>query len=149
MKFQTEENPTIKTSPLQNTGRYILGLFLSMAGIGHLTWLRKEFTAQVPPWLPMNADLVVLLSGIVEIALGLSLLLLIKQRTKVGWIVALFFVLVFPGNIAQLVEHKNAFGLNSDLSRWLRLPFQPILIATALWSTGAWHARKKSTKSRG
>ena len=149
MKFQTEENPTIKTSPLQNTGRYILGLFLSMAGIGHLTWLRKEFTAQVPPWLPMNADLVVLLSGIVEIALGLSLLLLIKQRTKVGWIVALFFVLVFPGNIAQLVEHKNAFGLNSDLSRWLRLPFQPILIALALWSTGAWHARKKSTKFRG
>ena len=149
MKSQTEENPTIKTSPLQNTGRYILGLFLSMAGIGHLTWLRKEFTAQVPPWLPMNADLVVLLSGIVEIALGLSLLLLIKQRTKVGWIVALFFVLVFPGNIAQLVEHKNAFGLNSDLSRWLRLPFQPILIALALWSTGAWHARKKSIKSRG
>ena len=149
MKSQTEENPTIKTSPLQNTGRYILGLFLSMAGIGHLTWLRKEFTAQVPPWLPMNADLVVLLSGIVEIALGLSLLLLIKQRTKVGWIVALFFVLVFPGNIAQLVEHKNAFGLNSDLSRWLRLPFQPILIALALWSTGAWHARKKSIKFRG
>ena len=149
MKSQTEENPTIKTSPLQNTGRYILGLFLSMAGIGHLTWLRKEFTAQVPPWLPMNADLVVLLSGIVEIALGLSLLLLIKQRIKVGWIVGLFFVLVFPGNIAQLVEHKNAFGLNSDLSRWLRLPFQPILIALALWSTGAWHARKKSTKFRG
>lgn len=149
MQFPTEENPTIKTSPLQNTGRYILGLFLSMAGIGHLTWLRKDFTAQVPLWLPMNTDLVVLLSGFVEIALGLSLLLLNKQRIKVGWIVALFFVLVFPGNIAQLMEHKNAFGLNSDLSRWLRLPFQPILIATALWSTGAWHARKKSTKSRG
>lgn len=149
MQFPTEENPTIKTSPLQNTGRYILGLFLSMAGIGHLTWLRKDFTAQVPLWLPMNTDLVVLLSGFVEIALGLSLLLLNKQRIKVGWIVALFFILVFPGNIAQLMEHKNAFGLNSDLSRWLRLPFQPILIATALWSTGAWHARKKSTKSRG
>ena len=149
MQFPTEENPTSKTSPLQNTGRYILGLFLSMAGIGHLTWLRKEFTAQVPLWLPMNADLVVLLSGFVEIALGLSLLLLNKQRIKVGWIVALFFVLVFPGNIAQLMEHKNAFGLNSDLSRWVRLPFQPILIALALWSTGAWHARKKNTKSRG
>ena len=108
MQFPTEENPTSKTSPLQNTGRYILGLFLSMAGIGHLTWLRKDFTAQVPLWLPMNTDLVVLLSGFVEIALGLSLLLLNKQRIKVGWIVALFFILVFPGNIAQLMEHKNA-----------------------------------------
>ena len=133
----------IKTSTAQNIARYVLGIFLVMAGIGHLSFQRTAFAAQVPPWLPLSPDLVVLLSGFVEIALGLSLLLFYKQRTKVGWIVALFFVLVFPGNIAQLVEHRDAFGLDSDLKRWLRLPFQPVLIAVALWSTGAWQAWRK------
>lgn len=129
-----------KMSLAQNISRYILGLFLTTAGISHLTWSRIEFLAQVPPWIPVNADLVVLLSGVVEIALGLSLILLFKYRIQVGWIVAAFFVLVFPGNIAQLVEHRNAFGLNTELARWLRLPFQPVLILVALWSTGAWHS---------
>ena len=133
----------IKTNTAQNIARYVLGIFLVLAGIGHLTFQRTAFAAQVPPWLPLNPDLVVLLSGFVEIALGLSLLIFYKQRTKVGWIVALFFVLVFPGNIAQLVEHRDAFGLDSDLKRWLRLPFQPVLIAVALWSTGAWQAWRK------
>ena len=127
-----------KTSKAQTIGRVILGLFLSLAGIGHLTFQRQEFLAQVPPWLPIEPDLVVVLSGIVEILLGASLLFLSKYRTTVGWIVAAFFVTVFPGNIAQLVEHRDAFGLNSDAQRWIRLLFQPLLILWALWCTGAW-----------
>ena len=129
---------THRSTFIQTAVRILLGVFLLFAGVGHLTFVRKDFLAQVPPWLPMNADLVVVLSGVVEILLGLSLILLQKQRIKIGWIVAAFFILVFPGNIAQLVEHRNAFGLNSDLARWLRLPFQLILIFLVLWSTGAW-----------
>jgi uncharacterized membrane protein len=132
------------TSIYQNIGRFILGSFLALAGFGHLTTLRQEFLAQVPPWLPINADTVVVLSGIVEISLGLSLLFLYSQRIKVGWIVAAFFVAIFPGNIAQLVEHRNAFGLDSDMARWLRLPMQPVLIFLALWSTGAWQSWRKN-----
>ena len=132
------------TSVLQNIGRYLLGSFLTFTGIGHLTFLRKEFLAQVPPWLPISADTIVLLSGIVEIILGLSLLFLYSQRIKVGWIVAAFFVVIFPGNIAQLVEHRDAFGMNSDTARWLRLPMQPVLIFLALWSTGAWQSWRKN-----
>ena len=135
-----------KMSLAQNISRIILGLFLTTAGISHLTWSRTEFLAQVPPWIPVNADLVVLLSGVVEIVLGLSLILLFKYRIQVGWIVGAFFVLVFPGNIAQLVEHRNAFGLNTELARWLRLPLQPLLILVALWSTGAWHSWRKNKK---
>ena len=131
-------NEINKTSKAQTIGRVILGLFLSLAGIGHLTFQRQEFLAQVPPWLPIEPDLVVVLSGIVEILLGASLLFLSKYRTTVGWIVAAFFVAVFPGNIAQLVEHRDAFGLNSDAQRWIRLLFQPLLILWALWCTGAW-----------
>jgi len=132
-----------KMTLTQNISRNILGLFLTTAGISHLTWSRTEFLAQVPPWVPVNADLVVLLSGVVEIVLGLSLILLFKYRIQVGWIVAAFFVLVFPGNVAQLVEHRNAFGLNTELARWLRLPLQSLLILVALWSTGAWHSWRK------
>ena len=133
-----------KMSLAQNISRIILGLFLTTAGISHLTWSRTEFLAQVPPWIPVNADLVVLMSGVVEIVLGLSLILLFKYRIQAGWIVGAFFVLVFPGNIAQLVEHRNAFGLNTELARWLRLPLQPLLILVALWSTGAWHSWRKN-----
>jgi uncharacterized membrane protein len=124
--------------PIQKIVRILLGLFLTFAGIGHLTFSRTEFLAQVPTWVPVNADLVVVLSGIMEILLGASLVLLVRQRIQLGWIVAVFFVLVFPGNIAQLVEHRDAFGLNTDLKRWLRLPFQPLLVFLVLWSSGAW-----------
>ena len=127
----------------QTATRIILGLFLISAGIGHLTYLRTEFQAQVPSWLPINPDWVVVLSGIVEVLLGASLVLLVKQRIRIGWITAAFFVLVFPGNIAQLIDHRNAFGLDTDLKRWIRLPFQFVLIFLALWSTGAWQQWRK------
>ena len=132
------KNKIIHATKAQTTARILLGIFLIFTGTGHLTFMRTAFLAQVPNWVPMQPDMVVLLSGMVEIILGASLLILSKQRTTVGWIVALFLVAVFPGNIAQLVNHNYAFGLNSDLLLWLRLPFQPLLIALVLWSTGAW-----------
>ena len=125
----------------------LLGLFLIFTGTGHLTFMRTAFLAQVPNWVPMNPELVVILSGVVEIILGVSLIIIQNQRAAIGWIVALFFVAVFPGNIAQLVNHKYAFGLNSDLLLWLRLPLQPILIATVLWSTTAWSSWRNKIKS--
>ncbi len=109
-----------------------------MAGIGHLTFARDAFQAQVPPWLPLDPDFVVVASGVVEIALGLSLMVLHRYRVQVGWVVALFFLAVFPGNISQFVTQTDSFGLNTDLARGIRLLFQPLLVVWALWSTGAW-----------
>lgn len=106
-------------------------------GVGHLSFQREEFQAQVPDWFPVDADLVVVVSGIVEIALGFALLSGL-HKILVGWVVAAFFVVIFPGNIAQFIEGKDAFGLDTDLERFLRLFFQPVLIAWSLWSTGAW-----------
>lgn len=132
------KNKIIHATKAKTIARILLGIFLIFTGTRHLTFMRTAFLAQVPNWVPMQPDMVVLLSGVVEIILGASVLILSKQRTTVGWIVALFLVAVFPGNIAQLVNHNYAFGLNSDLLLWLRLPFQPLLIALVLWSTGAW-----------
>jgi len=123
-------------------GRLLLGGFLLFAGISHLTVSRLTFRAQVPRWLPIDADFVVVASGVVEIALGLSLILLVRQRVIVGVVVAIFFLLVFPGNISQLLTHTNSFGLDSDLSRGIRLLFQPLLVIWALWATGAWTAMR-------
>lgn len=125
---------------MRSIGRLVLGGFLIFAGVAHLSFARTSFYAQVPRWLPLSADLVVIASGVVEIVLGAALLVLTRWQVTVGWVAAVFFVLVFPGNIAQFASHANAFGLNSDLARGIRLLFQPLLVIWALWCTGAWAA---------
>ena len=123
---------------LRNALRGVLGGFLIFAGTAHLTFARDEFDAQVPGWVPLDTGFVVVASGVVEIVLGVGLLLLYRNKVLMGWIVAAFFVAVFPGNIAQYVDHRDAFGLDTDSARLIRLFFQPVLVAWALWCTGAW-----------
>ena len=119
--------------------RLLLGIFMTYAGFSHLTIARQEFVAQVPVWMqftPEFTDFVVLASGVVEIALGLGMLFLWKKKAIVGALLGLFYVLIFPGNINQYVNHIDAFGLDTDQARFIRLFFQPVLIFLALWSTG-------------
>ena len=120
---------------IKKIAQAMLGIALTYAGSLHLTSSRQEFQAQVPTWLPLDPDFVVIASGIVEIILGLSLLILWRYRIQVGIIVAIFFVLIFAGNINQYVNQIDAFGLNSDRERLIRLFFQPLLVLWALWST--------------
>ncbi len=113
---------------------------MAFAGIGHLTFQRQEFLAQVPRWLPTDPafmDFIVLASGVVEVMLGLAMIFMTKHKVKVGLALALFYVLIFPGNISQYTNGIDAFGLDTDQKRLIRLFFQPILILWALWSTGA------------
>lgn len=138
------------TSPSTGLGfrtvlRWLLGGALLGAGIGHLTVQRTEFQAQVPAWFPIDEDLVVVASGIVEIALGAALIGLPRHRVLVGTIVAAFFVVIFPGNIAQWREGVDAFGLDTDAKRFARLFFQPVLVLWALGATGAWQAYRAGT----
>ncbi|QZT37196.1 hypothetical protein K5X82_18520 [Halosquirtibacter xylanolyticus] len=132
-----------KTGKTATIFRFLLGFMLLYAGISHLTFNRTEFLAQVPTWLPMSADLVVILSGIVEISLGLSLTILGRWKIIVGLTTALFFIMIFPGNISQYINGVDAFGLDSDRARLIRLFFQPLLVFWALASTGAYKAWKQ------
>ena len=129
---------------LKSVARSVLGIALGYAGFTHLTSSRLEFQAQVPNWVPFSADFVVLASGVVEIVLGLALLFLVKYQVQVGWVVAAFFVAIFPGNISQYVNGIDAFGLDTDRARLVRLFFQPLLVAWALWATGAWPAVRRA-----
>ena len=139
---------TPRSHLLRTIGRIVLGSFLLLAGIGHLTVAREAFQAQVPAWLPIDRDFVVVASGFVEIVLGAALLVVRKYRVWVGAIVALFFVAIFPGNISQFVTRTDSLGLDSDLARGIRLPFQILLVAWALWSTGAWRAWRAHRASK-
>jgi len=113
----------------------LLGLTLVYTGVLHLTSRREEFQAQVPSWLPLDPDFVVLASGVVEILLGLALILLWRYRQQVGLATAIFFILIFPGNLWQYIDGIDAFGLDTDAARLTRLFFQPVLVLWALWST--------------
>ncbi len=133
-------------SAARHIARYLLGAALIYAGVGHFTFSRVAFQAQVPPWLPLDADFVVLASGAVEIALGLGLIFIARYRKQIGWLTAAFFLAVFPGNISQYLTQTDAFGLNTDEARAIRLLFQPLLIIWALWATAAWAKSKKEAK---
>ena len=132
---------------LKSLAQIALGAFLLSAGISHLDSNRTEFLAQVPTWLPLNADFVVVASGIVEITLGVLLITTVlifkKYRQIIGLITAIFFILIFPGNINQYVNQIDAFGLDTDTKRLIRLFFQPPLVIWALWSSGAFKLIKK------
>ena len=126
----------------------VLGFALAYAGIGHLTTSRTEFQAQVPTVFTDYADFVVLASGVVEIALGVGLFALWKYRVQIGWLAAAFFVAIFRGNISQYVNGVDAFGLDTDTKRLVRLFFQPLLVAWALLSTGAWGSWRNKGSQR-
>ena len=121
---------------IRKATQILLGATLIYTGTLHLTTRRLEFQAQVPPWAPFSPDFIVLASGVVEIALGLALISL-QRRRAVGIATALFFTAIFPGNISQFANHIDAFGLNDDRARAIRLLFQPLLVLWALWSTTA------------
>lgn len=131
------------TSLARTIARIVLGAALLFAGTAHLTVGRADFQAQVPDWLPLDKDFVVLASGVVELSLGAALIALPKHRVLIGLIVAGFFVAIFPGNISQFVTRTDAFGLDSDLARGIRLLFQPVLVLWALWCTAAWRDRRE------
>jgi uncharacterized membrane protein len=127
------------------TARLLLALFLLVAGVGHLVAV-EEFLGQVPAFLPLREEIVVV-SGLVEIGLAVALVTLRGRRLALlGWGVAAFFVAVFPGNVWQLVNGSDSFGLDTTQARVVRLFFQPLFVVWALWCTGAWaHARTRRT----
>jgi uncharacterized membrane protein len=136
---------------MMRVGQGLLGLLLLFAGVAHLTLAREEFQAQVPSWVPVDADVVVVASGVVEVCLGLALLAVWRQPARgiLGAVVAAFFVAVFPGNIAQFAEHKDGFGLDTDAKRAVRLLFQPLLVLWALAVTGAVRTVRSLRRPRG
>ena len=134
----------VPTSRTRSSARIAMGGLFVGAGISHLTFAREEFSALVPAFVPFESDAVVVASGVVEISLGAALILLARRRMPIGWAAALFLLGVFPGNISQWIHAREAFGMDTDSKRFVRLLFQPLLVAAALWSTAAWRDRPRT-----
>lgn len=134
-------------SVVRTVARVLLGSAMVGAGVLHLTTQRQEFQAQVPAWFPLDEDLTVVGSGVVEIGLGAAFIALPRQQRLIGGLLAAFYVLIFPGNVAQYVEGVDAFGLTTDRARLIRLFFQPVLVLWALWG-GGWLTRRRSSTER-
>lgn len=122
---------------IRNLVRLVLGSFMIFAGVGHFLDT-GSFMAQVPPFLPAP-ELIIYISGVLEILLGFGLVFIKQYRRQIGIALAIFFVLIFPGNISQFITETDSFGLNTGASRFIRLLFQPVLIWAALWSSKITH----------
>lgn len=127
----------VRFSRSRSVLRWVLALAMIFAGLSHLFWGRREFQAQVPDWTAevIDKDAVVIASGVVEVMLGGALIALPASRSRIGAILAAFFVAVFPGNIEQYTRGRRGFGLDTDRKRLVRLFFQPVLVVWAWWST--------------
>lgn len=136
-----------RSARIRSVARVVLGGGLIFAGLGHLLFAREDFQAQVPDWVGIDKDVVVVLSGVVEIALGAALIVVRRHRALLGLAVGLFFIAVFPGNISQFIDGDDAFGLDSDSARRNRLFFQPVLVAWAWWSTGAFAVLRNTRRA--
>ncbi|MFB8145279.1 hypothetical protein ACFC1W_00885 [Microbacterium sp. NPDC056003] len=139
----TARSTTRTDSVPKVVARIVLAALLLIAGASHLTWGRRGYRIVVPDWatalLRTDKDAIVVASGAVELMLGGALLALPRERGRIGWIVAVFFVAVFPGNVHQWRTRRDAPLMRTDRARFVRLLLQPGLVAWALWSSRPEH----------
>ena len=117
----------------RETARLGMAVALAFAGASHL-FIATPFIQHLPTWVPLRVEIVVV-SGLVEIALGIALLLAPPTRRRVGVVLALYFLAVFPGNVYVAVFDVEVDGQPGGVYPWVRLPLQLLFIAWALWST--------------
>jgi len=111
--------------------RVVLALLMVAIGVVHFV-APAGFVKIVPKALP-EPELLVYVSGFFEIAGGVGLLVPKVQRAAAWGLVALY-VAVFPANINMAVNNIQVGGVViPEAALWLRLPFQAVLIAVAVW----------------
>jgi uncharacterized membrane protein len=114
--------------------RMRLAMALALFFVGSDHWVNPHrYLAMMPPWIPLHLELV-LFTGAAEIAGGLGLLVP-KFRQAAGWMLAAYFVAVFPANLHNALNGLAVEGLpQAGWYYWARLPFQPLAIWWALFS---------------
>ena len=118
---------------LRAAARWGLGMAMVVAGVGHLVE-PAPFEQHLPSWVP-GAGTLVAATGLVEIALGVALAVARSRRHLVGQATAVYLVAVFPANVYVAIAGIDVDGQPGGVYPWLRLPFQALFIAWALWST--------------
>jgi uncharacterized membrane protein len=110
-----------------------LALAIVFAGFSHFAQ-SEPFVQHLPDWVPAPEALVYI-TGVIEIALGVALLLARTHRVAVGQLLAAYLVAVLPANIYVAVADVDVDGQPGGVYTWIRLPLQGLFIAWALIST--------------
>lgn len=111
--------------------KYLMAVFYVGAGVNH--FLNTDFYLKImPPYLPLHRELVYL-SGIIEIALGL-LVIVPKYTRLAAWGIIALLIAIFPANI-HVALNQHILPNVSPTFHWIRLPLQGVLVAWAYWYT--------------
>jgi uncharacterized membrane protein len=112
--------------------RCAMALFFVIAGLSHFGPARAEFVGMVPPWVPVNHDVTIVVTGVLELCGGIGLL--VPATTRVAGIaLALFLVAVFPANMYAAEHHLRIFGREHP-ALLPRTIDQIVLLALVIWS---------------
>ncbi len=107
-----------------------------VSGYGHLFLASDEIELLVPTWSPLSPKAMVIVTGYIEIIIGLAFIFIRRKVHLIGWILVVFLILVFPGNLYQYNNDIDALGLNTSGKRLARLFLQPIIILWVLYVSG-------------
>ena len=116
-----------------------MSLLYIIVGLNHFT-NTNFFVAIVPPIIDWKQE-VVLISGVIEVLLGI-LLLFNQTRKFAAWGIILLLITVFPANIYLYISDfpRDIIGISKDQALF-RLPFQIPLMIIAYW-----HTKEKNSK---
>jgi uncharacterized membrane protein len=124
-----------KAHTLKRVLKWPFAALFIVGGILHFT-NTATYVRLMPPHVPYHRGLVYV-SGIVETALGLLLLVPRTQRLA-AWCLIPTLVAIFPANVNGAVtagtDHPAMLDVSVELA-WLRLPVQIVLVAWAYWYT--------------
>jgi uncharacterized membrane protein len=117
----------------QAAGVIGLSVLFFFTGSGH--FLQTEAMAQMlPPWVPAPVALVYL-TGVLEFAIAIALILP-DTRRQAGWMAAAVLVLFFPANIYAAMNHVpmggHAWG---PVYLLVRAPLQLAILLWVYWFT--------------
>lgn len=113
----------------------LLGLAFAFVAAGTNHFVNPDFfVAIMPPYLPAHLELVYL-SGVVEIAGGIGVLIP-ALRSLAGWGLVALLVAIFPANL-HMALHPELFSDATPFALYSRLPIQILLIGWAYWATRA------------
>lgn len=111
----------------------MLGILYLIAGVAHIL-APGGFVQITPDWVPAS-HVVVLTTGVCEIAGAVALLFVPWLRRVAGLALAAYAVFVFPANINHALNNVALGG--ATLSWWYhgpRLALQPVIVWWALWA---------------
>jgi uncharacterized membrane protein len=112
----------------------VMGAFYVFAGANHFA--NPDFyLPMMPAWLPAHR-LLIDLSGLAEIACGVGVLVR-ETRVAAAWGTIALLIAVFPANLHVALHDVPIGGATQGAGalNYLRLAFQPVLIAWAWWYT--------------